>query len=58
MKRREAMLMVRGISETILRVVMQQGKGKETYTLSHEEVAKISADALDVANYLVMPRSE
>lgn len=58
MKRRQAMLLARNIADTILSAVVRQGKGKAEYTLSHEQMKKISADALDVAEYLVVPRPE
>lgn len=58
MKRREAMLLARNISETLLTAVMNQGKGKPEYRLSHAETEKLSAAALDVAEYLCVPRSE
>jgi phosphopantetheinyl transferase len=58
MKRREAMLKARGISEAILLAVIQQGKGKPTYTLTHDQMAELSAAALDVTEYLCVPRSE
>lgn len=54
MKQREAMLAVRGIAETILGIVGQQGKGKDTYTLTREQAEKISAVALDVTNFLIV----
>lgn len=58
MKRREAMLKARDISGVILGAVMQQGKGKPTYTLTHAQVAELSAAALDVAEYLCLPRKD
>jgi hypothetical protein len=58
MKRREAMLKVRGIAETILAAVVQQGPGKPTYTLTRDQMAELSATALNVAEYLIVPRQE
>lgn len=58
MKRREAMLLARSISETILTAMVKQGKGQAEYRLSHSEMEKVSAAALDVAEYLCVPRPE
>jgi hypothetical protein len=58
MKRREAMLKARSIAETVLVAVGQQGPGRESYTLTQAEAEKISAAALDVAEYLCVPRPE
>lgn len=58
LKRRNAMLLARNIAATILTAVGNQGPGKANYTLSHAEMEKISASALDVAEYLCMLRPE
>lgn len=58
MKRREAMLKARSISERILAAVITQGKDLPEYRLSHEDMSRISADALDVTEYLCVPRPE
>ena len=58
MKRREAMLKARGISEALLVAVGQQGPGKPTYTLTHDQMAELSAAALDVTEYLCVKRPE
>jgi hypothetical protein len=55
-KRRDAMLLARGIAERVLTAVGTQGPGKPDYTLSHDEMERISAAALDVAEYLCVPR--
>jgi hypothetical protein len=52
------MLLARNIASTILGAVGSQGPGKVAYTLSHADMEKISASALDVAEYLCTPRSE
>jgi hypothetical protein len=56
LKRRDAMILARNIAQTILTAVSNQGPGKPEYTLSHAEMERISAAALDVAEYLCVPR--
>jgi hypothetical protein len=58
LKRRDAMLLARNIAATILTAVGNQGPGKAAYTLSHADMEKISAAALDVAEYLCVARPE
>jgi hypothetical protein len=58
LKRREAMLLARAIAETVLAAVAKQGKGQAAYTLSHHDLERISANALEVTEYLCVPRSE
>lgn len=52
------MLMARRISEVILAVVQSQGRERMTYEISKDTLAKLSEDALTVAEYLCVPRAD